>query len=194
LLNAINTRGGILFTVPSADADQIVFRLNVSASPRNPLYEGTDLPVVRERDFRRSKITLPAVNFSPGIRPSRARLRVYDPDAHPGATVRVTLREWNDLRQSLYSATQLFLLDPTDVEVAPGGIPPSASTPVPSYAEIDLQAVFPSAQGLVNVEVEPVTPDLRFWAFVTVTDNATPTIGPRPKREKKVVVAAAEDE
>ena len=27
-----------------------------------------------------------------------------------------------------------------------------------------------------------------------LTDNATPTIGPRPKREKKVVVAAAEDE
>jgi len=51
----------------------------------------------------------------------------------------------------------------------------STPIPTPAYAEFDLAQVFPAAASQAfnfNIDVEPVTPGLRLWAFWTVTNAA----------------------
>jgi hypothetical protein len=52
----------------------------------------------------------------------------------------------------------------------------SPPPPLPAFAELDLAATFPAAAqagSIFNVAIEPLTSNLRFWAFITVTDNTT---------------------
>ncbi len=159
---------GILLFAPDDEADKLVFRLAISARPRNPLERGTEIPVVRERDFRTGFISLPYIELRG---PVRVRLRLYDPDQHVNAQVRVTLRHWNQPAVTPLASTVVTLQPPP-------GFFPVLPAPVirPSYAEMDLQAVFADVipQGTYfNVDVEPLTPGLRFWAFATITDNVT---------------------
>ena len=168
-ISPTSTPAGIVLFVPADEADRLVFRLMIGARPRNLPERGTEIPVVRERDFRTDLISLPYIELHG---PVRARLRVYDPDQHAHAQVRVTLRDWNDpIRRPPLASAVLDLLPP------PGSfsqIPPPVT--MPSYAELDLQAAFAETilhGTLFNVDVEPLTPGLRFWAFATITDNAT---------------------
>ena len=159
---------GILFFAPDGEADKLVFRLAISARPRNALERGTEIPVVRERDFRTDLISLPYVELRG---PVRVRLRVYDPDQHQTAQVRVSLRPWDQPTAAPVASTVLALRPPPPFF-------PILPAPVitPSYAELDLQAAFAEALAngtYFNVDVEPITAGLRFWAFVTITDNAT---------------------
>jgi hypothetical protein len=46
----------------------------------------------------------------------------------------------------------------------------------PAYAEIaDLVEAFPqiAAYERLRIRIEPLTPGMRYWAFVTITDNMT---------------------
>ena len=176
-LFGLNAPGGLLFTLPDDfDTSKVVLRLGIAARPRNALYGGTDLPLVRERDFLTSRITLPFLAIGADERPKRrGRLRIYDPDAHDGAQVRVSLKR-PDAAAPDFPADKSIVVP---LSLAPIDLSPNLGMPAPprpAYAEIDLGAAFADTlpNGTIfNIEIEPVTPGLRLWAFVTLTDNAT---------------------
>jgi hypothetical protein len=165
-----NAPGGLLLLAPADEADKLVLRLEVGAAPRSLIVVGgTAIPIVRERDFRTGTITLPDVATHGDLRPLRTRLRIYDPDAHEGAQVRVSLRSWSTpTAQPVESKIITLHIAP----VTGSGTPP----PTPAYAEFDVAAMFPVSTNLgfnYNIDIEPVTPGLRLWAFATITDGIT---------------------
>src|SRR5439155_26494706 len=67
---------GLLLTLPG-DGRDIAFTARFGAFPRNILVGGTELPIVRESEFRRAVLRFPYVPFGPGRNPIRSTLRVY---------------------------------------------------------------------------------------------------------------------
>ena len=171
-LYGINARGGLLLIAPSGLADKLVFRLSIRRAPIRTLSGFTDLPVIRERDFRTSIITFISVPLRDifGDQPMRTRLRIYDPDGNAMSQVRVSLRHGGDPRGQPVESRDVTLSIPPIETVL------SQPPPLPAFAELDLAATFPAAVqagSIFNVAVEPLTSNLRLWAFITVTDNTT---------------------
>ncbi|HEX6084146.1 MAG TPA: hypothetical protein VF266_06450 [Thermoanaerobaculia bacterium] len=123
-----------------------------SSHVRNATQWGTELPVVREGDTRR-RIRLQKVPFDPRY---RLQLRIYGIDG-VGATMSIV--------QGMTWRT-----------VTLRG--PCSATPCnsdqPAYASVDLKQLFAGSTGTQTIELRhPAHQPLRFWAFVTVTDNET---------------------
>jgi hypothetical protein len=107
-------------------------------------------------------------------------LRVYDPFQTPNAQVIVRFwAEWlvNNVGAAPGSSQPPQILGTRTLTLH---VRPTASSEVnvePGYAEFpinrDVLSNLPAYSSNIVVEVEPVTPGLRFWAFVTVTDNET---------------------
>jgi hypothetical protein len=158
--------GGLLLMAPAEEVEKLVLRLEISAVPRSPIIlGGTAIPIVRERDFRTSTITLPFVAMGGGI---RARVRIYDPDSSAGTQVRVSIRSWTSPTSDPLDSRVLTL---QETRVAGATMP----IPTPGYAEFDVANTFPAVAPLgfnFNIDIEPVTPGLRFWAFATTTNAA----------------------
>lgn len=124
------------------------------------LSSGTELPVVREREFRTGKLELPAV---PVDRHARMTLRIYGPDSQPMA---VHLRLFG-------GATPIA--DTVVVLQAPPCATDPCDSPMPSFAAIgDLLQSFPqiASSDQMRIEIEPVMP-YRVWAFVAIANNTT---------------------
>jgi hypothetical protein len=137
-----------------------------------------DLPVVRERDLRTSTLSLPDVPLDPRF---RLLLRVYDPFQTPNAQVRV--RFWS-IWQATNTGVSAFTSQPPQLlgertltlKVRPQS--GDEASVEPGYAQLSfdrstLSSVPASSNGAIAVDVEPLTAGLRFWAFITVTHNAT---------------------
>jgi hypothetical protein len=160
-IGLLSARAGFILFAPEAEADKLIFRLSIGAS-QYPIAAGTDVPVARERDFRTSTIIFPFIRLNRFENFARMRLRIYDPDGTDGAQVRVVL----DPRGDTVPAQIVTLSVPAE----PAGVPR------PAFAELDLHTAFPTADagGMYGaaVKVEPISP-IRFWAFITITDNVT---------------------
>jgi hypothetical protein len=160
---------GLLLYLPSENA-HIAFMARLAASPRSPISGGTELPVVREREFTSGPIELPFVPLrsfsSDGL---RTTLRIYAPDAQAGTFVRVQLGGSPEAAPSF--ATTVALNAP----LQPGTVPI-----YPGFAQLTLQDAFPAAAlsyDTWNVFVIPIpfdsTSTPRIWAFVSITNNAS---------------------
>ncbi len=152
---------GRLFYVRRDSAADVSFALRVKDIQAQARAEGTEVPVVRESDLKTGKTQLLDVPVDGN---SRATLRMYEPDASGTGVVRV----------AVYSQDDATLLAHADFVLAVGAV---ADPPVePGYARItDLAATFPELAGhdRVRVQLEPLSPGLRYWAFVTVANNET---------------------
>jgi hypothetical protein len=130
------------------------------------LSSGTELPIVRERDFRTGKLSL--VNV-PLDHHSRVALRFYGPDSE-AMVVTVRVYAAGDPKPAI--AQKSVRLD------APACSTDPCDAASPSFAIVsDLEQFFPEISHLdrVRIEIEPVLP-YRFWAFVTITNNATQNV------------------
>ena len=155
-----NAPGGFLLTVPADEADQLILRLEIAAVRPNQSVVGTEVPIVRERNFRTGTITLPSVMTHGGS--LRTRLRVYDPDANEVALARVSLRFWNAPTSDPVESHIVTLLR----------APVAGAQPTPAYTEFDIATAFPIATLLgftFNIDIEPLSPGQRLWAFATIT-------------------------
>lgn len=137
-----------------------------------------DLPVVHERDLRTSTLSLSEVPIDPRV---RLMLRVYDPFQTPNAQVRV--RFWS-IWQATNSGVSAFTSQPPQLLAErtltlkvrpPAGDEASVE---PGYAQLAFDRglfsnVPASSNNTVAVDVEPLTAGLRFWAFITATNNET---------------------
>jgi len=157
---------GLLLHVKRSVVNHLSFNLRVQDLSRQALTWGTEIPVVREAELRTTRIVLMNVPLDPRFRQA---LRVYDPDSRAASTVSV--RIYPMAAASPLAATTLLLQRPSS-DFCVG----SQEECFPSYAEIqNLPAAFPNLQGqeTVRVEIESLTPGLRFWSFIAITNNET---------------------
>ena len=137
-----------------------------------------ELPVVHERDLRTSTLSLSEVPLDPQF---RLMLRVYDPFQTLNAQVRV--RFWSTW-QATNSGVSAFTSQPPQLlaeRTLTLSVRPAAGDDAsvePGYAQLAFdRSLFPnvpaSSNNTIAVDVEPLTAGLRFWAFITATNNET---------------------
>lgn len=127
------------------------------------LSSGTELPVVREKDLHTGKLDLVSV---PLDHRSRIALRIYGPDSE-AIVAQVRVYAVGDAKPPLAQANVLLK--------APACMTDPCDAAIPSFGMIaDLEQAFPQIAQFdrVRVEVEPTGP-FRFWAFASITNNAT---------------------
>lgn len=163
-------QGMFLFVERSRSSD-IEMQLRVRDLSRQSQSWGTSIPVVSEGDaFRgmRNILELPADSLH------RVRLRIYDFDARPDAAFNVRLYT---LHENLRLIDDGRSVDPqvggillqTRVATSGGG-----ATFHPGYAEIDVSSIAQRrGPTRLRIEIEPVQSDVRWWGFVTATNNVT---------------------
>lgn len=166
-----NFPGRFLF-VESLLAERISFGLRFRDLSRQAETWGTEIPVVREREFRSDYVSLLDVPVTEGF---RQVLRVYELNGVDVRDARVRIRA--------------FRLNPGNITA--DGVPPPdpllgerefqlqfvqvPSQYNPAYFAIgDLRAIAPLGDSTrIALKIEPVTPGLRLWAFVTIVNNET---------------------
>ena len=118
---------------------------------------GTQIPVVPETAALRQRIELLSVAIAP---PFRSMLRIYDFDPDSSHAVLVSIFLPGPNHGILLDTRLLPMAQPADPHTFPG------------YAQLDLSYLADRARE-VQVEVAPATDGLRFWAFVSTTNNQT---------------------
>ena len=145
---------GFVLQAPRPEAPDLAFALRIRDVSRQAEGLGTQVPVVREKDFAHGTgVTLLDVPVDPRY---RVKLRVYVIEPLPayGQNSLMTLRNTSTRATTLIRS----------FELQPGGLNE------PHYAEIDL----PSGAANERVNVHLTLPlDATAWAFATVTNNAT---------------------
>jgi hypothetical protein len=155
----------------SGHADELTVNLRIQDVSRQALTWGTEIPVVRERDVFTGRLDLINVPLDARFRQA---LRVYDFDSREGRQVRL---------QIYGSDPSIALVDTILSLTSPPGTVNVRE--LPGYAQISpLADAFPqlAGQSRVRLQLTPVTEGLRFWAFVSVTNDETQhvtTIAPR---------------
>lgn len=153
---------GLLLHVRRDLAAQLHYELRVRDISRMFFNAGTEIPVVRETELRTGKIQLLDVPVEGNFRHT---LRIYDPDRRPTSVVR--LRIFPAGAGGALAEQDITLTQQPDGDCKPGDC-------YPSYGGIPfLTAAFPSITRAmqVRVELEPLTPGLRYWGFVSVINN-----------------------
>ena len=163
---------GFFLDVPREQSDNVHFSLRVRDLSRQAESWGTEVPVVRERDFFTAGLQLLDV---PVRSTFRQMIRIYDVDPRSGpAQARVRIYGTLSSRKLPFNApTDPLLSDETitfQYAVRGGGV---ASHP--GYVEIGNLATRPEISGLdtIRIQIDMLTPNHRYWAFVSVTNNAT---------------------
>jgi hypothetical protein len=141
--------------------DDVVLNLRIQDLSRQALTWGTEIPVVYEKDVRTQSLAL--VNVPTDER-FRQTLRIYDWDGNRGEAFRLRIRN----RQGIVL---------TDEVLTPIPAPDPLFQPhLPGYTEVSwLAGTYPQimTEEQVTLEISPVNPAVRFWAFVSVTNNET---------------------
>lgn len=148
--------------LPADQASSVQIGLRTIATASDGKQVMMEIPVAHESDFTAGVLHLLFVPFDQGYRQS---LRIFDLDGTDGSVVR--LRIFTASTTPDVDTTLVLRRPPTpDVNGRPGA--PAAITIA------NLAAAYPALKtGQAYLDVEPVTPGLRIWAFMTTTNNAT---------------------
>jgi len=182
-LYAPNPNAGRFLYIGSPGAGKVTFTLRVQDLSRQALTWGTAIPVVRDRDVFSGRLQLLDIPIDSRF---RAALRVYDFEPPTEATSRVVrLRIYDMCRigQIDIRCTTTPLVDTSLTLVTSGHQSYPPETPGTVFIG-DLASTFerlanlppvnlPDSTPRVRVDVDPITPGLRFWAFVSLTNNET---------------------
>lgn len=141
--------------------DQLSFGLRVADTSRGGFTAGTQIPVVRERDYFQGTVRMPNVPIDSRF---RLTLRVYEMGL-PASDV--TIRVFDQQTNALLGSNSFHLV------AAQTG----AFRFEPAYLQLgDLTSIVPASTTLpsiVRIELEPTTKDARFWSFISITNNET---------------------
>lgn len=148
---------GVLLLVTENALPDVEFNLRIRDLSRQAETWGTAIPVVPESEFKTRMISLLPVPLGSGF---RTMVRVYGLEEQGGA-VRLTVTTIEDepanSKGVVYQTT--LQLNPTESQFAP------------PYAQLLVNAVVPASGALARIDIEPLTPGLKFWAFASVTHN-----------------------
>jgi hypothetical protein len=167
ILTFATTNYGFVYYLQKTYANDISFSLHIADVSRDNENAGAEIGVVRERDFRGSAFDILNV---PVDALSRAKLRIYDPNAYANQSADV----------EIYSMTGNTLLATASVPLTPAAAPINDPArrfpPYAGFAQLsDLRSAFgtPLPSGRVRVHISFHTGVNQSWGFVSVTNNAT---------------------
>ncbi|HET8775840.1 MAG TPA: hypothetical protein VFP80_18730 [Thermoanaerobaculia bacterium] len=160
------TEPAFLVHIEAQHAADVTFSSRVRDLSRMSESAGTEVPVVREDDFRASPLYLLNIPVDPKF---RSLLRLYAlPDLEE---IEVDVRYFRGIEEGEEFAIQLVHQDRTRLRIP---APIAGFRLHPALAEVDLQAIPElAALNAFWIEVVPATPGARIWAFVSVTNNET---------------------
>jgi len=151
--------------VPKADADGLRMSLLVESGDRDNQEDHAfaELPIARASDFVSTKMTFVGVRMDPGYRQT---LRVFGLD---GTTFgKVQVRAYDLSTEKLVYDETMWLWPLSDERNE------QDQALRPSFTmECDLSSDIPANGRHIRIEIEPLTEGLKFWAFVSVTNNKT---------------------
>lgn len=164
---ATNVATGLLVHVEGRTGADIVFASRVRDRSRGADSAGTELPVVRENEFRADRVTLIDIPVAYG---SRAMLRIYGLPEAP-APREVEVRYY----RMLPVAEEKALLVRQRVRLQLPVIENVGARFLAAYGQVPTLELIPEFffEEAFWIEVVPVSPELRIWAFVSVTNNVT---------------------
>ncbi len=168
------TQGAIL-RIDRRYSDNVEVHLRVQDVSRQSQTWGTEVPVVREKGLYQSTLNLLDVPIGAAFRQT---LRIYDVDARPGAAVRVRFYRVNPATETTTDVFNPPSIDPLLAErTVQLTTEQRSETPLfdLGYAEISNVGILPELQNVdrIRIEVTSLTTGLRFWSFVSVTNNDT---------------------
>lgn len=155
--NGVIPGGGLFIYVDDPDHEAVRFNVRIHDVSRQDETWGTELPVVRESEISEGTIVdLLELPRQPGF---RTTLRIYD---FAAVNAPVIVRLHDDAQRTVISEEVVPLSD--------AGRP----LDVPSQAALnDFGASLGTGTSPVRVEIIPTSPEMRIWAFATVTHNET---------------------
>ncbi len=165
---------GLILYMPKSSANDLHYHARAVDTSRSTANAGTEIPVVREREFRTDAIHLQ--NLQLDEQHFRLGLRVFNPDQHDGAQVRL---EVLDTRSIEVYGEHIITLSYPIRNIVPDPYPNR-----PAYANLgDLDRIVREILGTradsidrFHLRLTPVTPNIRIWAFATITNNETQLI------------------
>lgn len=155
---------GSLLYVERSVADDVRISVRLRETTRGSA-SGLEMPVVREGEFFTDTIHLLDIPIRPGW---RVTLRIYDLEARGGAAARIRFFSSAETTAAL-SLEAPFVLSPANN-------PNFALNVTPAYIQVSgVEENFPQLTGLdrIRIEIDPLTPGLTLWAFVSITDDLT---------------------
>jgi hypothetical protein len=186
--NVVNPNGGTFMYVGSPGLRKVTFNLRVQDISRQASTWGTTIPVVRETEVSTGKLQLLNIPVSSDF---RTTLRVYDFDTLKQQVGSVQVRVYDMCGIGPLDNTPQFPcsvgpLAEANLELASGGEQLATIPDHPGTAMIgdlvssfqQLRSVLPRPGDLtaiprVRIDIDPITPGLRFWGFASVTNNTT---------------------
>lgn len=160
---------GVFVSVRTTDVEKVTFQLRVQDISRQAQTWGTTIPTVRESQaFTTGTASLTDVVQNADFR-SMLRIYGFDPEA-PQRLVRVRIYGIDPQRTEPVGAGDSLLYE----RVLTIDLHPITLFTDAPMIELPLWTV-PELQGQerLRIEVERASADLRFWAFVSITNNAT---------------------
>jgi len=159
----------LFLLVEKGHAGDIRATVRIHDVSRDAASAGADVPFARESDFSADRIDLLGI---PTDARFRKTLRIYSLD--PIATD-VEVREYIEAEGSILSGNPSVLF--ADTLVGATTVHLAASTNPfagPAYAEVgNLPS---STAGTVRLEIRPLVPGTRIWAFLSLTNNETQAV------------------
>jgi hypothetical protein len=164
--NVSSGAGGQFIYVRAEDAGRVRFNSRVYDSSRFDATAGSEVPVVREPQFRTDTVALLNIPIHSQYRHT---LRIYDADARNGARVAIRIYA-GDEEQPRATVIRTLSVPSNNNSTT------SALLPVrPAYAQLDpIDLLLNGADfRTMRIEVEPLDAGLRVWAFASITNNET---------------------
>lgn len=155
--------------VPESRVNDLVPKLRIRDESRSALSWGTEVPVVPETKAYAGRFQL--VDVPVGV-PFRTLIRVYGfAESEKGVILRFF--KLNPGQHDPLDTEPDELLHEMPLALRPAPVQPDNELK-PSYAQLMIDQI-PELAGAerLRVEIEPVTPGIRYWALASITNNVT---------------------
>lgn len=158
-------RGGQFVYFPATVEEKIHLNARVYDVSKLTETAGAEIPIPRDDEFTSGTIALLNIPVAPQFRHT---LRVYDLDGSASARVLIHVYSGDEATPRT-TVVRTLERSPNFERITPALLPSH-----PSYLQLDPAALL-SLTGLqsMRIEIEPVDPGTRFWAFVSITNNDT---------------------
>lgn len=158
---------GVILWLPRDQDEDLHFSLRVRDRSRSDDNDGTDIPVVREKELLR-EVHLLDVPLRAGFRHT---IRIYDLGFSEGR--RVTVTAFGPFGETLATSSATLVAERENCLGGPVGCIPS----FPRFASLSdfVSSDLPGVDRM-RLEIRPSDPGMRLWAFVSITNNVTQQI------------------
>lgn len=163
-LFSTSSPGGQYFYIRPQDAAKWRFNARIRDLARAEQTAGAEMPIVRDSELRSDVIALLNVPVAPQYRHT---LRIYDDRGRERTGARIRIYAGDETEPRISVVRDLVRQDVRTTTSA-------LLAMRPAYAQAEL-AQLGTIAGLesLRVEIEPVDPGVRLWAFISIVNNET---------------------